>query len=146
MNDVGKDTGQVLQGESPAPKHKLILVVDDEVDILNMFAMLLTVHGFRPITAPSAQEALIFLNTERPDVIVSDCMMPNMDGIAFCAAVRTLPLHQNTPFILMSAAPERHILAMLNYDAFLRKPFPFDLLREMLERFTRPTNSADRTI
>jgi CheY-like chemotaxis protein len=113
---------------------KLILVVDDEIDITETFSMLLALHGFKVITAPSAYAALTLLETQRPDVIVSDCMMPSMDGVAFCNVVRSMPALKDVHFILMSGAPERHMLNTADYDAFLRKPFPFELVLELVQR------------
>lgn len=136
MNARQTDVEHAENKETAAQKNNLILVVDDEVDITEMYAMLLPLYGFRAITASNATEALGLLATERPDVILSDCMMPGMDGVAFCAAVRTMAGYQQTPFILMSGAPERHFLETSNYDAFLRKPFSFELLIELLVRMT----------
>lgn len=136
MKGGSNEAGSVLDDGTAVQQQKLVLVVDDEVDITTMFSMLLPLYGFRAIAASSALEALQLLETERPDVIVSDCMMPIMDGVAFCAAVRSMPERQHTHFVLMSGAPECHFLESPNYNVFLRKPFPFELLVDVLVRLT----------
>ena len=142
MKDGGNDVGKTAQDDIAVPPGKLILVVDDEVDIIDMFSMLLQLNGFRTIAASNARQALVLLESEHPDVIVSDCMMPGMDGVAFCAAVRAMPAHEHTPFVLMSGAPQRHSLVTPNYDVFVRKPFPFEFLLDLLERLKSPADGS----
>jgi CheY-like chemotaxis protein len=136
MKDGSNGAEHASDNGTAVRQQKLVLLVDDEVDITTMYAVLLPLYGFRAITASGAPEALHLLETERPDVIVSDCMMPIMDGVAFCAEVRSMPEYQHIHFVLMSGAPERHFLETPNYDVFLRKPFPFELLVDVLVRLT----------
>lgn len=113
-------------------KKPLILVVDDEVDITETYALFLGLHGFEVMTADNALHALEVLARRVPDLIVSDCMMPYMDGVEFSRRVRANPATGAVPIILMSGAPELHDLASPSYDVFLRKPVLFErLLREM---------------
>lgn len=107
---------------------KLILIVDDEIDITETFSLLFEVHGFETLTASNGSEALTLLENRIPDLIISDCMMPVMDGIAFRKKVEENRLLEAVPFILMSAAPEQHDLASVRIDGFLKKPFHFDEL------------------
>lgn len=107
---------------------KSILIVDDEVDIIETFSLLFELHGYAVLTASNGQEALRRLEDHTPDLIISDCMMPVMDGITFRKKVEQNPALNDTRFILMSAAPERHDLASVTVDRFLKKPFQFDEL------------------
>lgn len=107
---------------------KLILIVDDEIDITETFSLLFELHGYAVLTASNGQEALQLLETHTPDLIISDCMMPVMDGVTFRKRVAANPVFSNTRFILMSAAPERHDLASVTVDRFLKKPFQFEEL------------------
>jgi CheY-like chemotaxis protein len=100
----------------------LILVVDDEVDITETYAMYFELHGFDVIKADNPRQALTLMSTRVPDLIISDCMMPYMDGIAFSKHVRADPKTMHTPIILMSGAPELHDLDSRSYELFLRKP------------------------
>lgn len=112
---------------------KVILIVDDEVDILDTFSLLFELQGYEVMTAPNGKEALQALEGRIPDLIISDCMMPVMDGIAFCKAVRANATFASIPFLLMSGAPEHHEFAALSFDAFLQKPFQFDRLAEAVQ-------------
>jgi CheY-like chemotaxis protein len=119
-------------------KRPLILVVDDEVDITETYAMYLDFEGFEVITANNALEAIGILASRTPDLIISDCMMPHMDGVELSRQVKASPNTRNTPIILMSGAPERHDLSSPSYELFLRKPVFFDRLmpeiRKLLEK------------
>jgi DNA-binding response OmpR family regulator len=112
----------------PLNKKKIILVVDDEPDITATYSMFLTIQGFEVITADNAIQALEIISTRVPDLIISDCMMPFMDGIEFAGRVKAHLATQNTPIILMSGAPELHDLTKSNYDVFLQKPVMFERL------------------
>ena len=105
-----------------------VLIVDDEIDITSTFSLLFEVHGFAVHMASNGIEALAALAARRPDLIVSDCMMPLMDGLELCRHVRADPAMADLPIILMSGAPDRHDLASVRYDAFLKKPFLFSRL------------------
>ena len=119
-------------------KRPLILVVDDEVDISETYAMYLDFEGFEVITANNALQAMEILTSKIPDLIISDCMMPHMDGVELSRQVKASPNTRNTPIILMSGAPERHDLNSPSYELFLRKPVFFDRLmpeiRKLLEK------------
>ncbi len=111
---------------------KRILIVDDEVDITTTFAMLFEVAGYDVRTASNGMEALILIRRDLPDIIVSDCMMPIMQGPELLRHFRTIAAAQEIPFILMSGNPEAHNLSSVIFDSFLQKPFPFgDLLLEV---------------
>lgn len=109
-------------------KRPLILVVDDEVDITSTYAMYLDLVGFEVITANNALEALEIISTNIPDLIVSDCMMPHMDGVEFSVRVKAQPTTCNVPVILMSGAPELHDLGSPSYEVFMHKPVLFERL------------------
>lgn len=118
-------------------KKPLILVVDDEVDITETYALYLGLHGFEVITADNAVQALAIIATRVPDLIISDCMMPYMDGIEFSKRVKANPATCNTPVILMSGAPELHDMDSPSYELFLRKPVLFDRLMPEIARLLR---------
>ena len=115
-------------------KKKLILVVDDEPDITETYAMFLDVYGYEVITANDPVEALALMSTRLPDLIISDCMMPHMDGIEFSVRVKADPASQPIPIILMSGAPERHNMQSPTYEIFFRKPVLFELLMPEIRR------------
>ena len=110
----------------------LLLVVDDEVDITETYAMYFELHGFEVMKADDPRHALELMSTRVPDLIISDCMMPYMDGVAFSKHVKADLGTMHIPIILMSGAPERHDLGSHSYEVFLRKPVLLErLLLEM---------------
>jgi CheY-like chemotaxis protein len=123
------DAAPPVQGRRPA-----VLIVDDEVDVTATFTLLFELNGFDVRTAGNGVEALAVLAEGPPDLIVSDCMMPLMDGLELCQRVRADPAMANVPIILMSGAPDRHDLASVRYDAFLKKPFLFSRLMTEVHR------------
>jgi CheY-like chemotaxis protein len=82
-----------------------VLVVDDEEDAREIITQVLQDHGATVTTAATASEALRALATARPDVIISDIGMPEMDGYAFIRKVRTLPTirEARTPAVAVTA-------------------------------------------
>ncbi|KQN75446.1 hypothetical protein ASF04_05060 [Duganella sp. Leaf61] len=109
------------------PDGKLILVVDDEFDVLSAYTMLFEYRGYRVRTAGNGEEALAVAASERPDIVVSDYMMPVMDGAQLCLLWRSDPDLRQVPFILCSAGLLRRD-EVLPYDTFFRKPVPFEAL------------------
>lgn len=112
---------------------KSILIVDDEVDITDTFTMLFELHDFKVAFASQGKQALCVLENFTPDVILSDCMMPLMDGLELCARVKGNPATAQIPFILMSASPKKHDLSAVRCDLFLQKPFLFN---DLLDKIT----------
>ncbi|QNB08890.1 response regulator [Herbaspirillum frisingense] len=125
-----------MSGVSSAPTAALplLLIVDDEIDITDTYSMLLELHGFRVVTALHGADALAKAQQEWPALVISDCMMPVMNGLELCAALRALPGGQSLPVILCSGAPERHDLSQSSHNLFLRKPVFFDRLLEEIQR------------
>jgi CheY-like chemotaxis protein len=119
------------------PDGKLILVVDDEFDVLSAYAMLFEFRGFRVRTAPNGAEALAVARREPPDIVVSDYMMPVMNGADLCVAWRADPVLREIPFILTTAGllPKD---VQPPYDLFFRKPVPFDTLLAEIRQLIAP--------
>jgi CheY-like chemotaxis protein len=112
---------------------KTILVVDDEFDILTVWRLLLERHGYTVMTASNGAAALEQIRRARPDIIVSDCMMPVMSGLQLCAALYADPALRDIPIILCSAASDIPVQPNPTI-AYARKPLSFDALLAMLER------------
>ncbi|KAF1048617.1 MAG: Alkaline phosphatase synthesis transcriptional regulatory protein PhoP [Herbaspirillum frisingense] len=110
------------------------MIVDDEVDITDTYAMLFELHGFKAVVASHGADGLAKAQLALPDLVISDCMMPVMNGLDFCAALRLLPGGDKLPVILCSGAPELHDLTTSSHNLFLRKPVFFDRLLEEVQR------------
>ncbi|NHW99336.1 response regulator [Pseudomonas koreensis] len=106
-----------------------ILVVDDEYLIADILSFALEDEGFMVVTASNGRKGLEVLDRERPALIITDFMMPVMDGLEFATAVRALPSANRLPIILMSGA-QAHIGMQRSdlFDAVLAKPFNIDLI------------------
>ena len=103
---------------------KTVLVVDDEDGIVGVLAAILEDAGYRVRTASNGRQALDSVERERPDLVLSDFMMPLVDGAQLGCALRAEPRWANIPVVMMSAVPEELLRAEFDgYAAFLRKPF-----------------------
>jgi CheY-like chemotaxis protein len=112
---------------------KLILVVDDEFDLLSVYTMLFEYSGFRVRTAGNGRAALEAAALEAPDIVVSDFMMPVMDGGELCRQWRASPQLRAIPFILCSAGIMRNA-GEIDCDSFFNKPID---LPEMMKEIKR---------
>jgi len=83
-----------------------ILVVDDEPNLLRMVAYSFEAEGFRVITAENATAALTKAQTERPDAVLLDVMLPDMSGLDVCRQLRARPDTAHVPIIMLSALVE----------------------------------------
>ena len=99
-----------------------ILVVDDEPGIATALAMVLTDEGHTVQTARHGAEAVALLTRRPVDLIVSDVMMPMVDGLTLVRHLRRRG--DQTPVVLMSAAP--HLVRALPGVQFVSKPFDLD--------------------
>lgn len=104
----------------------LILVVEDDLALLEGVSELLKLSGYRVLAATNGREALGKLDEHRPDLIVSDIMMPEMDGYAFHSAVRERPDMLTIPFIFLTARGEKRDIRKgkaSGVDDYITKPF-----------------------
>jgi CheY-like chemotaxis protein len=86
-----------------------ILVVEDEAALQEAIKVKLVSEGFDYIAAISAEEAFVFLETGRPDIIWLDLLMPGMGGFAFLEKLRIMPELKDLPVVIVSvsASPEK---------------------------------------
>ena len=112
-----------------------VLVVEDEWVIAEVLAVTLADAGYQVITAANGKQALASLAGTRPDVIVTDTMMPILDGPGLLAALAADPAHRDIPVILTSALDGAAVAKLAQgYRAFLGKPFLGPELLRVLER------------
>jgi DNA-binding NtrC family response regulator len=124
-----------------------ILVVDDEADMLETISYNLERAGHRVTRASSAAAALQRLEEATPDLIVSDVMMPGMDGLEFCAAVRARPPTALTPFLFVTGKgqPDDKCAGLrAGADDYVTKPFELaDLLARVNGRLEHRRRVAE---
>ena len=88
----------------PAPKK--ILIVEDEPDIAKLVKLYMEKAGFHANVAESGVEALKLIKSERPDLLILDLMLPEIDGIEVCKRIRTVPDTALLPIIMLTAKAE----------------------------------------
>jgi two-component system alkaline phosphatase synthesis response regulator PhoP len=96
-----------------------ILIVDDESDILFLLRMTLETAGYSVLEAENGAVAIEQMTQTRPDLIITDLMMPVMDGRELIGRIRSSPDLSTLPIILVSANPNGTVGA----HAIMRKPF-----------------------
>ena len=116
-----------------------VLVVDDEHSQAEVLTMLLTLEGFEVVVASNGKEALAQMDRAQPDLIVTDYMMPLMDGGELAKLVRTAPKHAKVPIVMTSATDASRVEHYSeHYDAFLQKPYRWDDLFAVIRKLLSP--------
>lgn len=117
---------------------KSILVVDDVEQSRYMLSVLLEGKGYKVTQACNGEEALDYARQVPPELIVSDILMPVMDGFKLCRKWKTAPKLRNIPFIFYTAtytnSEDKDLALSLGADRFLLKPLdPEQLMIEIVE-------------
>jgi CheY-like chemotaxis protein len=116
-----------------------ILIVDDEYLIADILSFALEDEGYLTVTAGSGQKALSILDREKPQLIITDYMMPGMNGIELAEAVRAHKTLGQLPMILMSGA-QAH-LGVARPDLFVDvfdKPFEIQAVLSRVKSLLGP--------
>lgn len=132
-----------------------LLIVEDIPDILTLLKATLEFKGYRVVTARDGREALEAIQKERPDLIVTDILMPKLDGFGLVHQLRIDPGTRDIPVIFLSAtyvAPEDKTFALtLGVTRFIEKPVNFEeflptvseLLKEGRKSTQEPLNETE---
>lgn len=129
-----------------SPMTRDVLLVDNQPIILEYIRSVLESAGFRVDTAPDGLSALHILEASRPDVLISDLVMPNIDGNHLCKIVRGMPQHKHMYIVVLSAiaAEESIDLAALGANACVAKGPLNSMKRHILEILSAPTLDSER--
>jgi DNA-binding response OmpR family regulator len=122
---------------------KTILVVDDHKNVRTLLEEYLGEQGYRVVTARDGAEALIVSRHEKPDLILLDVMMPNLDGFEF---IRIFRKEHNIPIILLTARmgeTDKVIGLELGADDYVTKPFGMRELEARIRAVLRRVGSED---
>ena len=109
-----------------------VLIVDDEFGLAEVLREMLRESGYEVTLAINGRLALEILGEGKVDLVLTDMMMPVMDGAELAAAMRRDDMHRTTPIIMMTSLPTAVPAAERLFDAILRKPFTPDLLLETI--------------
>jgi two-component system alkaline phosphatase synthesis response regulator PhoP len=120
---------------------KKILIVEDEPDIAQLVRHYLEKEGFHPNIAKTGLEALNLASSEHPDLVILDLMLPQMDGLEVCKALRHKPETSLLPIIMLTAKREESDTVVgleLGADDYVTKPFsPKTLVARIKSLFRR---------
>ena len=118
-----------------SPQHCPVLIVEDDADLREMMAQLLTLEGFRTETVANGRDALAYLQKgDYPEVILLDLMMPVMDGWEFRRRQVEDPALSTVPVVVLSALDQGRAID-LDGAAFLKKPLDFDRLLTLVREY-----------
>ena len=121
---------------------KKIVLVDDEEDLISYIASVLQEEGFDVSTRLSAEEALGTITTDKPDLVITDVRMQQMDGFTMLEKMKTMKDYKNIPVIFLTAMDDilgQQQAAKIGAAAYISKPFDLDELVGLVTRVLPPT-------
>lgn len=133
--------GNQILGKRPS-----LLIVDDELDNFDVLETLLMREGYDLRYAPNGKTALAFLENSPPDAVLLDVMMPEMDGIEVCRRIKSSPLWNHLPVIMVTALTAKEDLARCldaGADDFISKPVNAQELRARIRSMLRIKQQHD---
>jgi len=118
-----------------------ILVVEDEESLLKLESILLSSKGYNVTGVMDGKAALKEVRLNRPDLVILDIMLPEMDGFEVCRQIKQNPETSNIPVVMLTAKKNSQDLARgqeVGSDAYITKPFKsskvLDTIQELLSR------------
>ena len=117
---------------------KKILIVEDEESLLKLESILLTSKGYDVRGVANGQEALDAVAEEKPDLILLDIMLPEIDGFEVCQRIKDDPDTTDIPIIMLTAKKSREDMARgekVGADWYITKPFKSVMVIETIQRF-----------
>jgi two-component system chemotaxis response regulator CheY len=138
----------VLREQAPQ-EISMILIADDDSDFAENCSMMLEFHGYDVSVALSGAEALAKVASQQPELLISDCCMPDIGGVQLGEQIKARSGGTRIPVLLMSGSLQCRVAPGKSYDAFLRKPFlAEDLLlqvRTLLQESLCASHDLSRT-
>jgi two-component system, OmpR family, phosphate regulon response regulator PhoB len=111
---------------SPASKQTSLIVVEDELDLLEVLRFSLSREGFSVRTATNGEDAIRLVREKRPDLMVLDLMLPTIDGLSVCRALRSNDQTRELPVVMLTAKGEESDIVKgleAGADDYVTKPF-----------------------
>ncbi|HZM25276.1 MAG TPA: response regulator [Anaerolineales bacterium] len=119
-----------------------IFVIDDDSAVTDLLSVLLNTQGFQVWVTNSSSEGLTQIREKKPDLVILDLMMPDMDGWEVCKAVRAF---SDVPIIVLSALNDPSMVASVldaGADDYLTKPTPSRVLVAHIKRLVDRKNAS----
>lgn len=133
-------------GSNLLEKNKKILIIDDEAQIRRMLEFKFKKQGFEVILARNGEEGLDLINNQQPDVVITDLIMPKLDGKSLCE--QTNDLKKERPFLTIVVTArispdEKEWINKMDDTEFMIKPFsPAEMLDLVDQYFARNSGTS----
>jgi len=117
-----------------------ILIVEDDVSLLDFFDQNLMLEGYGTILAKNGAEALALLKDNEVSLVLSDVMMPELDGLEMCRRIKNSPENGHIPVVLLTAKTnsDAEILGIQNgADAYIAKPFKWKHVKAIIKNLLK---------
>ena len=124
-----------------------VLYVEDDPNNRLLIRRVLLAEGFDVVEAPTASQALETVRSLRPDIILMDINMPEMDGYTLTAKMKELPNLRGVPIIALTAnvmRGDRERTLEAGCDGYIQKPVDIDLLPNQIQQFIKEAGAAVR--
>ncbi len=134
-----EETPEEISDKDTSSKKYTVLVVEDNEDLLRLMKQLLQ-RTYRVLTAHNGQDAITLVDNEEIDLIVTDVMMPVMDGMELCKYVKSKLEYSHIPLILLTVKnreEDRAEAYEMGADAFISKPFHANVLRARIRNLLK---------
>lgn len=122
-----------------------ILVADDDENVRELCRLVLTTEGFQVVEAADARGCVALAETEQPDLVLLDWMMPGKDGMDALRELKAGDLTRKIPVVMLTALDGLSQITVATYngaDGYVTKPFEVEDLLTLVRRFTQPAHSA----
>ncbi|MBA3822949.1 MAG: response regulator [Ktedonobacterales bacterium] len=131
------DHNEATENSVPQRQARLVLIVDDEPAIADSVAAVVEDARYDVLIAHGGKQALVLVAQQWPALVMSDVMMPLMDGPTFVTALRAQAAHWHLPMptIVFMTAASRRAVAGVVFDALVEKPFEITTIDALLVRF-----------
>jgi signal transduction histidine kinase/CheY-like chemotaxis protein len=134
------ETPRPVSDKSPGLRGLHILIVEDDRDTLEMMSVLFEAAGTDVTGVPTAEEALVLLSRKRPDVVISDISLPEMDGCEFACKVRADLRFRGLPMVALTGLvsnDDRERALKAGFDSHLTKPINYGELFEVVKNLAK---------
>lgn len=124
----------------------MILVVEDDMDLAEACLMVLESSGYEVQLAHDAEEALTKIMRRKPDLLISDCIMPGRTGVELSEELRRSYTRGMLPILLMSGSLRNQVAHGDSYDGFLCKPFMAESLLSEVKKLLQGVEAPRLTL
>ena len=132
-------------GEAPAKRTPTVYFIDDSATMREVIKIAFRRENINVITCADAASALAQFEQNRPDVVITDVIMPDQDGYSVCSQIKQHPEFSETPVVLMSGVVNKSVAdkaVSVKADELIRKPFQPQELIGRVKSLLQPKNAA----